>query len=144
MRQMVGSWSSAGARDPRGSPPARVDPMYARLLQAVIRDEADPTTPVQAPTRSVGPLAELVRLRHTMERHAEHNDPGWALQAVADQLAYDAVLVRLCRRRGVLIELDTFDVPERGRALLEQALIDKGVKLPARSTARAKPVDRVR
>ena len=103
--------------------------MYAQLLEAVLSDEVDPP----APPRSSGPLAELVRLRHAMEKHAERNDPGWALQAVTDQLAYDAALVRLARRRGVLFDLDAFDVPEQGRDRLERALLDKGVKLPVRT-----------
>jgi len=108
----------------------RVHPMYARLLEAVLTDEGDPS-PVVA-TRTPGPLAELVRLRHAMDKHAERTDPGWALQAVADQLAYDAALVRLARKRGVPVDLGCFDVPEQGRDQLEQALVDKGVNLPAR------------
>jgi hypothetical protein len=108
-------------------------PMYVQLLQAVLSNEVDPASPVQTPAHSPGPLAQLIRLRHVMDKHAEHNDPGWALQSVTDQLAYDAALVRLCRRRGVPVELDSFDVPKRGRAQLEQALLDKGVNLPTRS-----------
>jgi hypothetical protein len=111
-------------------------PMYVQLLQAVLNDEVDPTSPVEPPARPVGPLAELTRLRHAIDKHAEHNDPGWALQAVADQLAYDAALVRMGRKKEVRVELDSFDVPERGRAHLEQALIDRGVNL-ARSGAGA-------
>jgi len=108
--------------------------MYAQLLQAVLRDEADPAT-AQPPTRSGGLLAEVVRLGHTMQKHARRHDPGWALQAVADQLAYDAALVRLGRKRGVVVDLGTFDVPDRGRAQLENALIDMGVNLPAQAVS---------
>jgi hypothetical protein len=106
--------------------------MYARLLEAVLTDEDDPSASVA--TRSSGPLAELVRLRHAMDKHAERSDPGWALQAVTDQLAYDAALVQLARRRGVPVDLGCFDVPDRGRSQLEQALVAKGVNLPARAT----------
>jgi hypothetical protein len=107
--------------------------MYAQLLQALLSDDTEPPPPVQGTGHPAGPLAELIRLRHAMEKHAGHNSQGWALQAVADQLAYDAALVRLGRKRGVPVDLEVFDVPERGRAQLEQAMIDKGVNLPAPS-----------
>jgi len=114
--------------------------MYAQLLEAVLADEGDPSPP--APTRPSGPLADVVRLRHAMEKHADRSDPGWALRAVADQLAYDAALVRLARKRGVPIDLGRFDVPVRGRSELEQALVDRGVSLPAPSTPGHVPSDR--
>ncbi len=76
------------------------------------------------------PLADVLRLRHAMDRHATRTDPGWALQAVADQLAYDAALIRLARRRGVTAVPADFELPQRGRAALEDALIAKGVNLP--------------
>jgi hypothetical protein len=107
--------------------------MYVRLLEAVLSDETDPVSPDQPPAHPSVPLAEVVRLRRAMEKHANRTDPGWALQAVADQLAYDAALVRLGRRRGVVVELDGFDVPDRGRAQLERAMIEKGIRLSART-----------
>jgi len=105
--------------------------MYTQLLEAVLAYEADPDTQ----PRSQGPLADVVRLRHTLERHAARTDPGWALQAVADQLAYDAALIRLARKRGIPIGAGDFDNPERGRTALEDALIAKGVNLPPRVEA---------
>jgi hypothetical protein len=107
-----------------------MNPMYVELLEAVLNDEGDPSAPV--PSRSSGPLAELIRLRHVLEKHAGRTDPGWALQAAADQLAYDAALVRLARRRGVPFELDSFAVPEQGRGALERALVERGVNLQIR------------
>jgi hypothetical protein len=101
--------------------------MYTQLLEAVLVYEADPATQ----PRSQGPLADVIRLRHTMERHATRTDPGWALQAVADQLAYDAALVRLARKRGIPAGSDAFDIPQQGRTGLESALIALGVNLPA-------------
>ncbi len=133
---MAATRSGSGSAAPLGG---RVNPMYARLLEAVLSDEGDPSVP--APTRSSGPLAELMRLRHVMDKHTGRADPGWALQAVADQLAYDAALVRVARKRGVPVELDSFGVPEQGRARLEQALIDKGVNLPARTDPAVRPAD---
>jgi len=100
--------------------------MYTELLEAVLVYEADPATQ----PRSQGPLADVIRLRHTMDRHATRTDPGWALQAVADQLAYDAALVRLARKRGIPAGTDAFDIPQRGRAGLEEALVALGVNLP--------------
>ena len=127
----------AGARPP--GPRGSVVPMYAQLLDAVLYDESEEAVP----TRSAGPLAELVRLRRVMDKHAGGGDPGWALQAVADQLAYDAALIRLARKRGVRADTGDFEVPEHGRTRLEQALVDKGVNLPARTpraTERSDPV----
>ncbi|HEY5110058.1 MAG TPA: hypothetical protein VII96_10670 [Acidimicrobiales bacterium] len=115
--------------EPTESEDAQVNAMYTQLLEAVLAYEADPATQ----PRSQGPLADVIRLRHTMERHAARTDPGWALQAVADQLAYDAALVRLARKRGVAVGLDAFDIPEQGRAALEEALIALGVNLPLRA-----------
>ena len=100
--------------------------MYTQLLEAVLAYEADPATQ----SRSQGPLADVVRLRHTIDRHATRSDPGWALQAVADHLAYDAALVVLARKRGIPTDAQSFDVPDRGRATLEEALVALGVNLP--------------
>jgi hypothetical protein len=116
--------------------------MYTQLLEAVLTDEGDPADPV--PIRTAGPLAELIRLRHVMERHASRADPGWALRAVADQLAYDAALVRLARRRGVPVDLAAFDIPDRGRTGLEAVLVDMGVHLSGREDTTAPRPDRRR
>jgi len=112
--------------------------MYAQLLEAVLSEPPDPTV---VPSTRAGPLAELARLRHVMEKHAERADSVWALQAVADQLAYDSALVRMAHKRGVPVYLGQFDVPEVGRAALEQALIDKGVNLPAGAGVRPAGAD---
>jgi hypothetical protein len=102
--------------------------MYSQLLEAVLSYEEDP----EARARSQGPLADVLHLRHAMDRNAARTDPGWALQAVADQLAYDAALIRLARRRGLPADPAHFEAPERGRAALEEGLIAKGVNLPRR------------
>jgi hypothetical protein len=105
--------------------------MYTQLLEAVLAYEADQATE----PRSQGPLAEVIRLRHTIDRHATRSDPGWALQAVADHLAYDAALMVLARKRGIPTDAESFDVPDRGRATLEEALIAFGVNLPPHADA---------
>ena len=113
--------SATGAADgilhrhpPRGGRPGprdiQVTAIYTQLLEAVLAFEADPAT---AP-RSQGPMADVLRLGRTMERHATRKDPGWALQAVADQLSYDAALIRLSRKRGIDARVDAFDFPEPG------------------------------
>jgi len=118
---------------PPGVP--NVNVMYTQLLEAVLAYEAD--TP--SLLRSQGPLADVIRLRHALERHLGRTDPGWALQAVADQLAYDAALVRLARQRGVDIGIRAFDIPERGRAAIESALLARGVNLRPRGDPVAGP-----
>jgi len=107
----------------------KVSAMYTQLLEAVLAYEDDaPSLP-----RSQGPLADAVRLRRSLERHLGRTDPGWALQAVADQLAYDAALVRLARHRGLTVGLDSFDRPGRGRTAIETALVGVGVRFPHRA-----------
>jgi hypothetical protein len=103
--------------------------MYTQLLEAVLALEADPATR----TRSQGSLADVIRLRHLIDRHSARTDPRWALQAVADQLAYDAALVRLARTQGIVAGPDTFANPERGRASLEDSLIAQGFELLPRT-----------
>lgn len=125
----MGNSTAPGAEGRAGSEDKRGYVMYTQLLEAVLAYEADPATQ----HRSQGPLADVVRLRHAMERRAGRNDPGWALQAVADQLAYDAALVRLARKRGIDAAAEAFDIPEQGRAGLEAALISRGVNLPPRA-----------
>ncbi len=115
----------------------QVSVMYSQLLEAVLDHEADP----EVRPRSQGPLADVLRLRHTMDRHAARTDPGWALQAVADQLAYDAALIRLARRRGIAADPGDFELPQHGRAALEDALIAKGVNLPRRTSPRVPSAD---
>ena len=115
-----------------------VSVMYAQLLEAVLDYEEDP----ESRPRSQGPLADVVRLRHAMDRRASRTDPGWALQAVADQLAYDAALIRLARRRGIAAAPPDFETPELGRAALEEALAARGVTLPGRH--RPRPDDTAR
>ncbi len=105
-----------------------VNVMYSQLLEAVLANEADP----ESRPRSQGPLADVLRLRHVMDRRSRQTegDPGWAMQAVADQLAYDAALIRLARRRGIPADPAQFEIPEHGRAEIEQALVAVGVHLP--------------
>ena len=120
-----------------GSGDLQVNVMYSQLLEAVLDYEEDP----DARSRSQGPLADVLRLRHVMDRNATRTDPGWALQAVADQLAYDAALIRLARRRGIQADPSSFEAPEHGRVVIEDALIAKGVNLPRRSADSGHSVD---
>jgi hypothetical protein len=113
----------------------QVTAIYSQLLEAVLAFEADPATE----PRSQGPMSDVIRLGRAMERHATRADPGWALQAVADQLSYDAALIRLSRRRGIEAEVGAFDFPTQARAALEQALIELGVDVPFQPQQRPGP-----
>ena len=104
--------------------------MYSDLLHAVLTDELEADPP-----RSHSSTGELMRLRRVRDKHEARNDPGWALQAVADQLAYDAALVRLARRRGIVVKIESFDIPDQGRMHLEQILVAKGVTVPVSSVS---------
>jgi hypothetical protein len=118
---------------PTRSEDIQVTAIYTQLLEAVLAFEADPAT---AP-RSQGPMSDVLRLGRTMERHATRKDPGWALQAVADQLSYDAALIRLSRKRGIDAPVNAFDFPSRARAALEHALIELGLDVPFQPDHRA-------
>ena len=102
--------------------------MYTQLLKAVLASEVDLTS--HSP--SGDPLVDIVRLRDKLKRRAARVEPGWAIQAVTDQLAYDAALVRLARSRSLPFGPDAFAIPERGRATLERALSSSGVHLQTR------------
>jgi hypothetical protein len=112
-----------------------VTAIYTQLLEAVLDYEPDPATV----PRSQGPMADVIRLGRDMERHATRTDPGWALQAVTDQLSYDAALIRLSRRRGIEVDVEAFDFPARARAALEDALIELGVAVPFQPEQRPGP-----
>ena len=109
--------------------------IYTQLLEAVLAYEPDPATE----PRSQGPMADVIRLGRAMESHASRKDPGWALEAVADQLSYDAALIRLSRRRGIEVDVDAFDFPTRARAALEDALIELGFEVPFQPGRRRGP-----
>jgi len=81
-------------------------------------------------SRPPDPLAELGRIRRIMEEHLYRSDPGWAIQAVADQLSYDVALIRLARREGIEPDPSSFDLPGRGRNSLASALERCGISLP--------------
>lgn len=102
--------------------------MYSDLLRAVLSDELEADPP-----RSHSSTGELNRLRRVMDKRGSRNDPGWALQSVADLLAYDAALVRLARRRWIVVKIESLDIPDQGRMHLEQILASKGVAVPVRS-----------
>ncbi len=82
-------------------------------------------------SRPPDPLAELGRIRRIMEEHLYRSDPGWAIQAVADQLAYDVALIRVARREGIEPDPSSFDLPGRGRDGLASALERCGISLPS-------------
>ncbi len=97
--------------------------MYSELLDAAFGEPGQ----ADGPPTTAGSLAELVRCRRLLEEDATHSGPDWALQAVADQLAYDAALIRLARRMGLACSIRDFDQPEQGRQRLERYLVDGGV-----------------
>ncbi len=100
--------------------------MYAGLLAAVLAHPVE----WRDLSRPPDPLADLGRIRRALEEHLFRSDPGWALQAVADQLAYDVALIRLARREGIEPDHASFNVPDLGRDLLADALGECGISLP--------------
>jgi hypothetical protein len=71
---------------------------------------------------------ELIRCRNRLEQGGSTSGAaGGVPDAVADQLAYDVVLIRLARRRGIACDPLAFDQPQAGRARLERALVSGGL-----------------
>ena len=100
--------------------------LYVDLLEAVLAHPME----WRDLSRPPDPLAELGRIRRALQEHLYRADPGWALQAVADQLAYDSALIRLARREGIEPSPVTFSIPNDGRVLLAEALERCGISLP--------------
>ena len=98
--------------------------MYSDLLDAALSEVGRPDDGL--PTR--GSLAELLHYRRKLAEDAARTGPDWALQALADQLAYDVALIRLARRAGVSCSVRGFDRPEQERGRLEHDLERQGIK----------------
>lgn len=99
--------------------------MYSELLDAAL-GEAD--RPDGGPDVR-GSLDELLRYRRHLAEDAARTGPDWALQAVADQLAYDIALIRMARSAGVDCSVRGFDRPEQERLRLEHDLKSRGIQL---------------
>ena len=98
--------------------------MYSDLLDAALSEVGRPDDGL----RTRGSLAELLHYRRKLAEDAARTGPDWALQALADQLAYDVALIRLARRAGVRCSVRGFDRPEQERGRLEHDLERQGIK----------------
>src|ERR1035441_9229752 len=96
--------------------------MYTDLLAAAL--DARPSCD-DNPTRGEV-LSALRRCREQLSV-SSHGRRGWALDAVADQLAYDVALIDLARLLGIDCHVFGFDQPSRERARLEKELVARGV-----------------
>jgi len=75
-------------------------------------------------------LAQLLRCRANLGRIAKSPDnSSWAHAALADELAYDAALIRLARLFGIPVELRAFTQLSEERLHLEQGLQARGIRL---------------
>ena len=100
--------------------------MYAELLLGALAER-----PYLAPEATTGEgLAEVVlcRSRLNAPRPADRRE-RWASGALADQLAYDAALVRLARHLGVACDVRAFERPPVERLRLEAGLSAAGIVL---------------
>jgi hypothetical protein len=100
--------------------------MYGQLIGAAL-EGIGPTDPA----RSLPDMVyELIRCRGRLAQEAPTGGPsGWAPAAVADQLAYDIVLIELARRRGITCDPLAFHQPQAERARLERALVSGGFSM---------------
>ena len=99
-------------------------PIYTELLEAAL--EQQPRTGADGSTGKL--VAELITCRDRLDRQASSRRvPGQVSAAVADELAYDIALVKLCRRVGIPTDPHAFDPPGPARRALEHALAERGV-----------------
>jgi hypothetical protein len=97
--------------------------MYGELIGAAL-EGIGPTDRARSLTDMV---CDLMRCRGRLVRGGSTiGPPGWAPDAVADQLAYDVVLIELARRRGIACDPLAFDQPGAERARLERTLVSGG------------------
>lgn len=94
--------------------------MYRDILQAAIEAADRPDT---AGTVDLQELRdELARRRRALGARCAAVAPPSPVDVVARQVAYDASLVRLCRRQGIACDVADFATPGAARAGLESAL----------------------
>ncbi len=110
--------------------------MYVDLLDVVLHRPAAP----EVGAGDVDPLEEVVGAVRRRQEHATRVDPGWALQALADELAYDAALVRLAHQGGLAWPIGRFGAPGAGRAELEEELGRRGVGIARSAGGQHHPV----
>lgn len=97
--------------------------MYTQLLEAAL-GALDP--PDDDTTGAV--LADLLQRRRRLPAGASvAARSDWTTESVADQVAYDVALMRLCRRLEIGCDTRAFDRPQQERDRLEQALASRGV-----------------
>jgi hypothetical protein len=100
--------------------------MYTQLLESAL----DQVQQTEVQLSAGDAIAELLRSRGTLRRSRSSDDgSGWALGAVADQLAYDIALISLARCLAIECDLGAFGRTQDERSRLEQALAARGIHL---------------
>lgn len=99
--------------------------MYADLLRATLDSDA---------ASAAMPTEELARAVLGRRVARASGRPGAGpldvAAAVADELQYDALLVQLCRRVGIDVDLGEFGRPATERHRLEESLVSRGLLPP--------------
>jgi hypothetical protein len=97
--------------------------MYAQLIEAAL----ERVGPFEE-ARTIGDvLSELIRCRNGLDANGRNGDAAsWALHAVANEVAYDVVLIALARQFGIDCDPHAFDQPREERTRLEDAVAARG------------------
>lgn len=96
--------------------------MYADLLKATLdSDTASGAIPTEELARAV------LGRRAARATGRPGAGPLDVAAAVAGELQYDALLVQLCRRVGIDVDLGEFGRPETERHRLEESLVSRGL-----------------
>jgi hypothetical protein len=100
--------------------------MYAQLIEAAL-ERVGPSEEAL----SIGDvLSELIRCKNGLDSSRRNDSSaGWSLPAVANEIAYDVVLIALARQFGIKCDPRAFDRPREERARLEDAVAARGLVL---------------
>jgi hypothetical protein len=97
--------------------------MYSELLARVLA-ESERAHPGPSPEQA---LAEYLRCRRGAAPAAwREPDPHWVDSALADEMAYDAALIRYARTLGVPCDSQRFGWPHDERRMTERMLASRG------------------
>ena len=105
--------------------------MYVDLLSTILGDE------IEAQTGE-----ELLELALRCRFRMLHFGPPRGLtayDALANEVAYDRALIRLCAANGIAVAPERFAHPRAERTRLERALVEAGVDLGGHSSRSCRP-----
>jgi hypothetical protein len=112
--------------DALGNALMRSGSIYVELIEAAL-SEREQLEPVPSASEA---LAQLVGCRRkVIWSESPQIDQGWAISALADQVAYDIALIRYARCIGIDCDPRHFGFPGAERRQIERMLASRGIPL---------------